>query len=168
LGQTVYTIDPAVFVDEAGQAYLHNGGFSRMMVAKLNAVRISIQGKMQETAPPTFFEAPYVFKCNGRYDEDYAAGVKSASIDNATSRAPRGPCTRGGRTLDALPNVAGRDAATNHAGIAERSGQWRLVYPVSNGPNVGGTFWRDVAIDKLTFNPDGSIQTLTPSAGLRF
>ncbi len=30
-GQTVYTIDPTVFVDDDGQAYLTYGGFWRMV-----------------------------------------------------------------------------------------------------------------------------------------
>jgi hypothetical protein len=167
-GQTVYTIDPTVFVDDDGQAYLHYGGFSRMVVAKLNADMTSIQGKMQEVTPRGFFEAPYLFKRNGKYYEVYAAGVNPATIDYATSNSPMGPWTRGGRILDALPNVAGQDAATNHAGIAQLGGQWYMVYHLSNGPNGGGTYRREVAIDKLTFNTDGSIQKITPSAGLSF
>src|SRR6185436_2751693 len=33
-GQTAYTIDPTVFVDDDGQAYLHYGGFWRMVQMK--------------------------------------------------------------------------------------------------------------------------------------
>jgi len=167
-GQTVYTIDPTVFVDDDGQAYLHYGGFSRMVVMKLNDDMISINGKMQEVTPPGFFEAPYLIKRNGKYYEIYAAGVNPATIDYATSSSPMGPWTRGGRIIDALPNVAGQDAATNHAGVALFAGQWYVVYHLSNGPNGGGTYRREVAIDKLQFNADGSIQKLVRSEGLSF
>jgi hypothetical protein len=43
-----------------------------------------------------------------------------------------------------------------------------LVYHVSNGPNGGGTYHREVAIDKLSFNADGTIPKVTPSSGLSF
>lgn len=167
-GQTVYTIDPTVFVDDDGQAYLHYGGFSRMVVAKLNDDMISISGKMQEVTPPGFFEAPFLTKRNGRYYEIYAAGVNPATIDYATASSPMGPWTRGGRIIDALPNVSGQDAATSHPGVAQLGGQWYVVYHLSNGPNGGGTYRREVAIDKLNFNTDGTIQKVTPSAGLSF
>jgi hypothetical protein len=138
--QTVFTIDPTVLVDDDGQAYLHYGGFSRMVVAKLGADMISISGKMQEVTPQGFFEAPYLLKKGGKYYEIYAAGSNPATIDYATSTSPMGPWTRVGRILDALPAVAGQDAPTNHAGVAEFAGQWYIVYHLSNGPNGGGTY----------------------------
>jgi hypothetical protein len=166
--QTVFTIDPTVFVDDDGQAYLHYGGFSRMVVAKLGADMISIDGKMQEVTPSGFFEAPYLLKRGGKYYEIYAAGSNPATIDYATSTSPMGPWTRVGRILDALPAAAGQDAPTSHPAVAELAGQWYLVYHLSNGPNGGGTYRREVAIDKLTFNADGTIQKVTPSNGLSF
>jgi hypothetical protein len=39
---------------------------------------------------------------------------------------------------------------------------------VSNGPNGGGTYRREVAVDKLTFNSNGTIQKVVPSSGLAF
>jgi hypothetical protein len=166
--QTVYTIDPTVFVDDDGRAYLHYGGFGRLVVARLNADMISIDGPLAEVTPRGFFEAPFLTKQGGRYYEIYAAGVNPATIDYATSTSPLGPWTYGGRILDPLPNVAGQDAATSHPGVAEFAGQWYLVYHLSNGPNNGGTYRREVAVDKLFFNADGSIQRVTPSAGLSF
>jgi hypothetical protein len=166
--QTVYTIDPTVFVDDDGQAYLHYGGFWRMVAAQLNSDMISIKGKMQETTPPNYWEAPYLIKRNKKYYEIYAAGQNPATIDYATSDSPMGPWKAGGRILDSLPNAAGEAAATSHAGVAEFAGQWYIVYHLSNGPNGGGTYRREVAVDKLTFNSDGSIQKVAPSKGLTF
>ncbi|MFI5307675.1 MAG: family 43 glycosylhydrolase [Polyangiales bacterium] len=165
---TPYTIDPTVFVDDDGQAYLHYGGFGRLVVAKLSDDMLSISGKMKEVTPQGFFEAPYLIKRNGTYYEIYAAGQNPATIDYATSTSPLGPWKYGGRILDALPNAPGQDAATNHSGVAEFAGQWYIVYHVSNGPNAGGTYRREVSIDELTFNPDGSIPKVVPSSGLHF
>ncbi|MFC1641319.1 family 43 glycosylhydrolase [Myxococcota bacterium] len=165
---TVFTIDPTVLVDDDGQAYLHYGGFGRMVVAKLGSDMLSIEGKMQESTPQGFFEAPYLIKRSGQYYEIYARDSNPAKIDWAISDSPMGPWTYGGRILDSLPNVPGQDAATNHAGVAGFAGQWYIVYHLSNGPNGGGTYKREVAVDKLTFEPDGSIQKVVPSSGLSF
>jgi hypothetical protein len=165
---TAYTIDPTVFVDDDGQAYLQYGGFGRMITARLNSDMISINGQMQESSPQGFFEAPFLFKRNGVYYEVYARDANPAKIDWARSSSPMGPWSYGGRILDSLPNVPGQDAATNHAGVAEFAGQWYIVYHVSDGPNGGGTYRREVAVDKLSFDADGNIQHVTPSSGLTF
>lgn len=164
---TPYTIDPTVFVDEDGQAYLHYGGFGRMVVAKLRADLLAVEGKMREVTPQGFFEAPFLTKRNGIYYEIYAAGRNPATIDYATASSPLGPWKYGGRILNALPNLPGQDAATSHPAVAEHAGQWYLVYHLSNGPG-GGTYRRQVAVDKLSFRADGSIAPVTPTRGLSF
>jgi beta-xylosidase len=165
---TPYTIDPTIFVDDDGTAYMHYGGFGRMMEAKLGSDMISIDGKMQEVTPQGFFEAAFLTKRNGTYYEIYAAGQNPATIDYATSASPLGPWTRKGRVLDAFTAAAGQDAPTNHSGVAQFGDRWFIVYHVSNGPNGGGTYRREVAIDQLTFNTDGTIEKVVPSSGLSF
>ena len=166
-GQTVYTIDPTVFVDDDGQAYLTYGGFWRMVTVALNENMISLKGAMIERTPRDFFEAPYLTKRNGIYYMVYAAGANPATIDYATSTSPTGPWTYRGRIMEKLPALAGQDAPTSHPAIAEFAGQWYLVYHISNGKG-GGTYRRQVAVDKLTFNADGTIKLVTPSAGMSF
>lgn len=166
-GETVYTIDPTVFVDSDGRAYLLYGGFWRLVVVPLGDDMISIAGPMKEETPPEFFEAPYLTQRNGVYYLAYAAGSNPATIDYVTATSPTGPWQNHGRILDALPALPGQDAPTSHPAIAEFAGEWYLVYHLSNGPG-GGTYRRQVAIEKLTFNTDGSIQKVTPSSGLSF
>jgi beta-xylosidase len=163
---TPFTIDPTVFVDDDGRAYLHYGSFFRMINSELDDDMISIKGTMKESTPQGFFEAPFLTKRNGVYYEVYARDGNPAKIDYATSNSPLGPWQYRGRILDPLPNNPGEDAATSHPGIAEFAGQWYLVYHLSNGS--AGTYRRQVAMEKLTFNADGSIQKVTPSSGLRF
>jgi beta-xylosidase len=139
-----------------------------MIVAKLSDDMLSIDGKMKEVTPQGFFEAAYLIKHAGTYYEIYAAGTNPATIDYSTSDSPLGPWKYGGRILDALPTLPGQDGATNHAAVAELAGQWYLVYHVSNGPNGGGTYKREVAVDKLTIRDDGTIPKVTPSSGVHF
>jgi len=163
---TPYTIDPTVFVDDDGRAYMHYGSFFRMINAELNEDMISIKGTMVESTPQGFFEAPFLTKRNGVYYEVYARDGNPAKIDYATSNSPMGPWQYGGRILDPLPNNPGENAATSHPGVAEFHGQGYLVYHLSHG--TAGTYRRQVAIEKLNFNADGSIQKVTPSSGLQF
>jgi beta-xylosidase len=169
IDQTPHTIDPTVFIDDDGQAYLQYGGFWKMVTVKLNPDMITLSGKLTETTPYDYFESPYLIKRNKIYYEIYARGAANpTTIDYATSNSPMGPWTHRGTILAAMPKVAGQDETTNHAGVAEFAGQWYIVYHVSNGPNGGGTYRREVAIDKLTFNADGTIKPVTPSAALSF
>jgi beta-xylosidase len=172
-GETPYTIDPAAFVDDDGQAYLYYGGFWRLVGVPLNDDMISLAGPLEYlniTGAPGdggIFEAPFVFKREGTYYIIYAANQNPATIDYATSNDPMGPFHYEGRILDTLPNNPGEDAATSHPGAAEFAGQWYLVYHLSDGPN-GGTYRRQVAVDKMYFNSDGTIDPVTPSSGLTF
>lgn len=127
--------------------------------------------EMQITGAPTdggFWEAAYVFKREGVYYLIYAAGANPATIDYATSNNPMGPWQYRGRILKKLPNKQDEDPATNHAGVAEFHDQWYIVYHVSDGPNGGGTYQREVAIEKMYFNSDSTIQEVKPTAGLSF
>ncbi len=166
--QTVYTIDPTVFVDDDGQAYLLYGGFSRLVGVRLGDDMISIDGGWVERTPSNFFEAPELRKRGDTYYLVYAYGINPAAIEYVTASNPLGPWTAGGRILDPLPNHAGQDAATSHPSIVEFLGEWYLVYHLSNGPNGGGTYKRMVAMEKLTFDDDGKIQKVTPSSGMTF
>jgi beta-xylosidase len=173
---TPYTIDPTVYVDDDGQAYMHYGSFGRVIHVKLGADMISVSGKMTEISLGSisasdgktgFFEAAFLTKRNGKWYEIYAAGSNPAAINYSTADNPAGPWKGGGRVIDPLPTTS-TDGATNHSGVAEFAGQWYIVYHVSNGPNGGGTYHREVAVDKLNFNADGTIQKVVPSSGLTF
>jgi hypothetical protein len=169
IDQTPHTIDPTVFIDDDGQAYLQYGGFWTMVTVKLNPDMISLGGKLARATPLDYFESPYLIKRNGTYYQIYARGAANpTTIDYATSNNPQGPWTWRGQILGKMPKVDGQDETTNHAGVAEFAGQWYIVYHVSNGPNGGGTYRRQVAIDKLFFNADGTIKPVTPSAALTF
>ncbi len=114
-----------------------------------------------------YWEAPFMFKRNGTYYMAYARGNPAtggnpATYDYATASNPLGPWTYRGRILDTVTNTT-----TNHAAIVEFKGQWYVVYHNGALPG-GGEFRRSVSVDKLFFNPDGTIQkvvqTLSPEA----
>ena len=69
----------------------------------------------------------------------------------ATATNPMGPWTHRGIVLGQVSST------TNHAGVAQFNGQWYMVYHNANAPG-GGNFRRSVAVDRMFFNADGTIQ----------
>jgi hypothetical protein len=69
-----------------------------------------------------------------------------------------GPWTHRGIVLGQVSST------TNHAGAVEFNGQWYLVYHTANAPG-GGNFRRSVAVDRMSFNADGTIQRVVQTNG---
>lgn len=149
-------IDPCVFVDDDGQSYFYYGGGDRCAGGKL-------KDNMKELAQPLVFmeglkdfhEATWVFKRNGIYYLTYADnhrenGKGANRLCYATSKNPLGPWTYGGIYLD----PTGCD--TSHGSVVEYKGQWYAFY--HNSALSGRGNLRSICVDKLYFNPDGSIQ----------
>ncbi|MCL2487376.1 MAG: family 43 glycosylhydrolase [Oscillospiraceae bacterium] len=164
-------IDPAVFIDDDGMAYIYTGGGSRpyYYVSELNDDMVSIKpdSKMNMHNPnvgggiPTggvngsssFHEAMQLFKRNGLYYLIYADNNDGCNrLQYATSITPKGPWRWRGPYLD----ETGCD--TSHGSIVEYRGEWYAVYhncAVSGAGNL-----RSVCIDKVYFDDMGRIKTV--------
>ncbi|SDS58085.1 family 43 glycosylhydrolase [Actinoplanes derwentensis] len=160
-------IDPTVFVDDDGQAYMYWGGYWAPRAVKLAANMIDTVGSVVTPQGLTnYWEAPWMFKRNGLYYMMYAANDTSGCVTNsnyacqryATATNPLGPWTHRGIVLGQVSST------TNHAGIVDFNGQSYLVYHTADAP-AGGNFRRSVAVDKLYFNADGTIQQVIPTTG---
>ncbi|GIE90051.1 family 43 glycosylhydrolase [Actinoplanes regularis] len=160
-------IDPTVFVDDDGQAYMYWGGYWGPRAVKLASDMINTVGSVITPQGLTnYWEAPWMFKRNGLYYMMYAANDTSGCVTNsnyacqryATATNPLGPWTHRGIVLGQVSST------TNHAGAVEFNGQWYLVYHTADAPG-GGNFRRSVAVDKMYFNADGTIQKVIPTVG---
>ena len=75
-------IDAHLFKDDDSQVYLYYGGWSHMMVCKMNEEmdgflpmpEPSFDGIAREITPAGYVEAPYVMKIDGRYHLMYSSG----------------------------------------------------------------------------------------------
>ncbi|GHT47012.1 hypothetical protein FACS189440_06350 [Bacteroidia bacterium] len=168
-------IDPCVFVDDDGQAYLFYGGGARCMMGKLKDNMMEIDGELQTVEGlGDFHEASWIHKRNGIYYLSYSdnhdegndrEGVKGDNrMRYATSNSIYGPWVNKGVYMNPT------DSYTNHGSIVEYKGQWYAFYHNSRLSADNGAFndWtRSVCVDKLYYNPDGSIQlvnqTLPPT-----
>jgi len=149
------TIDPSVFVDDDGQAWLFWGNRG-CWVVKLNEDMISydtgygirtivIEGNMEFP----YTEAPWIHKKNGIYFLSFAIGFPER-IAYAISDKPEGPYTYKG----IINEIAG-NSNTNHQCIIEYKGTWYFIYHNGGIQTDGGSYSRSVCIDKLEFDQDG-------------
>lgn len=149
-------IDPCVFVDDDGQSYFYYGGGGRCAGGKMKENMTELDGPLKfMEGLKDFHEATWVFKRNGlyylTYADNYQVGKKSLNrLNYAISKSPLGPWTAKGVYLDET------DCNTSHGSVVEFKGQWYAFY--HNSVLSGRGNLRSVCVDKLFFNPDGTIQ----------
>lgn len=163
-------IDPDVFTDpKTGKSYLYWGN-GYMAVAELNKDMISIKKNTVKVMTPdnTFREAIEVFYRNGIYyflwSEDDTRS-ENYRVRYATSKSPLGPLEIPKNNL-ILSKVSEKGIyGTGHNSVIQvpNKDEWHIVYHRFNRPNgikMGGAagFHREVCIDRLEFNEDGSIK----------
>ena len=146
-------IDPAVFVDDDGQAYFYYGGGSNCYGAPLNDDMISLKEPLRKMEGINdFHEAAWVHKYNGRYYLSYADNNENANrLQYAISDSPLGTWRSMGVFLGP------QSCAMSHGSIVQFKGQWYVLYhcsDLSNGENA----LRSICIDRLEYNPDGTIR----------
>jgi len=160
-------IDPTVFIDDDGQAYLYWGNPQPYYV-KLNEDMISYSGEIvkvpltvesfgkrsKDDRPTTYEEGPWLYKRSGLYYLVFAAGPISEHIGYSTSASPTGPWQYRGVVM---PTQGG--SFTNHPGLCEYKGNSYFFYHNGALPDGGG-FHRSVCVEQFKYNADGTIPTL--------
>lgn len=166
-------IDPTVFIDDDGKAYLFWGN-KGLWYGELNDDMISfkdgykevpgyhdpksfgeLQSKMnwqkgENEMMTQFEEAPWVTKRNGMYYMSYAAGGVPEYMGYSTAPTIHGPWTFRGRIMDEAKN-----SFTIHGGDIEFKGRNFMFYHNGLLPNGEG-FRRSSSVEEFTFNEDGS------------
>ena len=164
-------IDPCVFIDDDGQAYLYVGQ-NTVCCVKLNEDMISYEGDaFTIEGCDEFFEAIWMHKRNGKYYLSYSNGTwngEQPQIAYAMSDSPTGPFEYKGIILDPV------SSGTNHHSIVKFKGKWYIFYHTadlsnSRTPEAGrfNTVRRSVCVDRLYYNPDGTIKKVVMTSGLK-
>ena len=146
-------IDPTVFVEDNGQAYIFWGNTS-CYYAKLKENMIELDSPIRTVKLPNFTEAPWVHKHDGWYYLSYAYQFPEKTA-YAMSRSIEGPWEFKG----ILNELAG-NCNTNHQAIIDYKGTSYFIYHNGGIPTKGGSFRRSVCMDYLYYNPDGSIKRI--------
>ncbi len=147
-------IDPTVFIDDDGKAYMFWGNTACYYV-ELKDNMIEFEGNIKTIDNlPHFTEAPYIHKRKGWYYLSYAYSFPEKTA-YAMSRNIKGPYEFKG----ILNEVAG-NSNTNHQCIIEFKGKDYFIYHNGSIPTQGGSFRRSVCIDYLYYNKDNTIKRI--------
>ena len=152
-----YDIDPTVFIDEDGQAYMYWGN-PHCYYVKLNEDMISYSGdivKLKET-PEHYQEGPWFYKRNGRYYLAFASTCCPEGIGYAMSNSPTGPWETKGYIMRPTERSRG-----NHPGIMDYKGKsyvFGLNYDLLKLETNTHYERRSVSVAEMHYNEDGTIQ----------
>ena len=154
-------IDPNVFIDKDGQAYLYWSG-GNIFVAKLkpNMTELDSEVKIIENLPAKGLkEGPYMFERKGIYYLTYPhVDKKIERLEYATADNPMGPFKVTGVIMDESPT----GCWTNHHSVLQFKNQWYLFYHHNDySPQFDKA--RSIRADFLNFNADGTIQKVIPT-----
>lgn len=159
--ENVRGIDPNVFIDKDGQAYIYWSG-GNIYVAKLKENMLELDSEPQIIAnlpEKGLKEGPFVFERNGIYYLTFP------HVENTTERLeyaigdnPMGPFKMTGVIMDESP----MNCWTNHHSLINYNNQWYLFYH-QNALSPQFDKNRSVCIDSLSFEKDGKIKTVIPT-----
>lgn len=142
-----WLFDPAVMVDDDGNAYLYfGGGIDGLSAADPGSARcvqlgsnmISIVGEPKQIRPPYLFEDSGINKVGGKYIYSYCANFSaggttstnpgSGNIGYMISDNPLGPFKYVGKCFDNPGGGWGGGGGNNHHAILEFKGKYYILY----------------------------------------
>ncbi len=158
--KNVHGIDPNVFIDKDGQAYLYWAG-GNIYAAKLKDNMLELASEpiiLKDLPNKGLKEGPYLFERNGIYYLTYPhVADKTEQLEYAIGDNPLGPFKVTGVIMD-----ESSECWTNHQSIIQFKDRWYLFYHHNDlSPNFDKA--RSVRIDSLFFNKDGTIKKVIPT-----
>lgn len=157
-------IDQFLFRDDDGQFYMYYGGWRHCNIVKLSSDLLRTvpfpDGTMfREITPENYVEGSFMIKRKGKYYFMWSEGGWTGpnySVAYAMADSPFGPFKRIGKILQQDPKVA--TGAGHHSVInIPKTDEWIIVYHRRPLGETNGNH-RETCMDKLLFNPDGTIQ----------
>ena len=151
-----YDIDPSVFIDDDGQAYMYWGN-PNVYYVKLNEDMISYSGEIVQLdyKIPDYQEGPWFYKRNGHYYLAFASTCCPEGIGYAMSDSPTGPWQYKGHIMNHTQRTRG-----NHPGIIDYKGKsfvFGLNYDLMHLETYKHHERRSVSAAEMHYNADGTI-----------
>lgn len=159
--KNVHGIDPNVFIDKDGQAYLYwSGGNIYGAKLKENMLELASESVILNELPTKGLkEGPFLFERNNVYYMTFPHVENNIErLEYAISDNPLGPFKMTGVVMDESPV----GCWTNHHSFVNYKNQWYLFYH-SNDYSPKFDKNRSVRIDSMFFNTDGTIQKVIPT-----
>lgn len=159
--KNVHGIDPCVFIDKDGQAYIY-WAQGKIFAAKLKENMLELASEpitVSELPTKGLIEGPFLFERKGIYYMTYPhVQNKIERLEYAISDNPMGPFKITGVIMDESPT----GCWTNHQSIVEFKNQWYLFYHHNDlSPKFDKN--RAIRVDSLSFNEDGTVRKVTPT-----
>ena len=157
-------IDPTILIDADGTPWMAWGNGDCYMV-KLNRNMVELDGPITKVPFRNYSEGPWLFKRENLYYNVYAAdapGEQAEQICYSTAKKITGPWTYGG-----FITGPAKHGFTIHPSVVEFKKQWYFFYHDGSytlDGTPGGDCRRQVCVEYLYFNPDGSIKPITLTA----
>ncbi|RKD90901.1 family 43 glycosylhydrolase [Mangrovibacterium diazotrophicum] len=171
-------IDPCAFIDPAsGKSYIYWGN-GYLAAAELNDDMISIKPKTIKVLTPdggtledyAFREGVYVIYREGTYYFMWSVddtGSANYHVAYGTSKSPMGPIKVAEKPIVLIQDAANGIYGTGHHSVVKVPGkdEWYIVYHRINNKHLsdGPGYHREVCIDKMEFNADGTIKQVSPT-----
>ncbi|MGZ3952546.1 MAG: family 43 glycosylhydrolase, partial [Flavisolibacter sp.] len=157
----VHGIDPNVFIDKDGQAYLYWSA-GNIYAAKLKENMIELASNpviLKDLPTKGLKEGPYLFERKGIYYLTFPhVENKIERLEYSTSDNPLGPFKMTGVIMDESPT----GCWTVHHSVIQFNNQWYLFYHDRDySPHFDKA--RSVRVDSLFFNDDGTIRKVIPT-----
>ena len=152
-------IDPNVFIDNDGQAYLYWAGRGlRGARLKENMLELDSDPVVFDNMPIGMKEGPFLFERKGVYYFTFPHVIDTTeALVYAIGTDPLGPFEYTGIIMDEY-----HPCWTNHHSIIEYNGQWILFYHRNDlSPDFDKN--RSIRADSLFFNEDGTIRKVIPT-----
>jgi len=152
--------DPCIFMDDA-QPYLYFGGSNptNARVIQLNSDLVSVSGPASPMTSSNFFEASMMHKRGNIYYFSYSSRPSAGlTIQYATNSNPTSGFVFKG---DVVPNPPHNSNNNNHHAFFTYQGVWYCAYHnryVAEQQGIPTTYKRNVCLDVLNYNPDGTMQ----------
>lgn len=154
-------IDAMAFLDDDGQAYLYYGGWQHANVVKLSRDMLHTEGEFHEITPQGYVEGCFMLKHRGEYVFMWSEGGwgnDSYGVAYARAKSPLGPFNRIAHILGTDPKIA---KGPGHHSVLQLPGTDEYVICYHRRPlDETDANARVVCLDRLIFNPDGTIQTV--------
>ena len=163
-------IDQFVFHDDDGRYYMYYGGWRHCNVCRLSSDLLSIEpwpdGQLFHEVTPSesYVEGPFMLKRDGKYYFMWSEGGWTGPdycVAYAISDNPFGPFQRIGKILEQDASVA---RGAGHHSVIQVPGrdEYYIVYHRRPLSETDGNH-RETCIDRLYFNPDGTIRPVKMS-----
>ena len=150
-------IDPSVFIDDDGQAYMYWGN-PHVYWVRLNEDMVSVDGEIHRIDYPidTYQEGPWFYKHGDKYYLAFASTCCPEGIGYAMSDSPVGPWKSMGAIMDRTWRTRG-----NHPGIIDYKGKsyvFGLNYDLHHLETFKHAEQRSVSAAQMFYESDGSIR----------